>query len=915
MAVSNTVQGLNNVVDLLKNILDTLKDDQKAVQPKDVSSTSKVTANKKSNDSKLSKSIDDINALNKLKKNVSEKAGSFVNVIKTLSSKEVLNGITRFALLSKTGIFAVFASGIDTMVNAINRIGRINVSNKKLKLFTTVLNTLKDVTKVFTDTLYSLAGIVVVAAAIGVFAVFAWPQILIGFAVITATMAGVILIIGLMSKFVTFLYGGGIKGKATGASDTIAGVKFATNVLLFQKVAEIFLYLAGIIVVAAAVGLLAQIAMPQIITGLLLIGAVCFLVMGLIMIMGKFANRLLGGAKGPGGGFGGLTKGAQQKGLELAIGIGAIAFTVMILYSLAFLVVLAAGVGLLAQHAWLQIFIGFGMIALMLVIIGGLVWLIGKIANSAKSVMTLKTAGMVALIGAMVVIFTITTFTVLMLALTTAAIDKAGGHKQVLYTAGIVVGIIVVMSVIAAALAGLAVLVTPVAMAAAAAVIFAIGYVINAIGNTINSIVDVLLKINDYKRAHNNEDPFEGAGMIGLKIGWFVSTLSIALVPAALTVGLIGGKINKIKKLVDMVSDFVNIISKFAGDGDSLRPILGYNDDGTPKLGQPINMQNVAKVISSSFSIFVGILSETIGKLSRKSAKTIKKYGKALNKIMDPVASFIEIATQENEKLNNADLIPKARNIASIMTAFTTEISRGMLEADNAARNSTWQQFKNLFTSGLFEIFHNRARRTREWAETGSAALDMLGNLGNLFDLLTMYTVSSDGKHLTYKKENGEEVVEDLDFTGYAALFKHIISCIEPINEEKITNIENLGTAFEDFEDIIIKNQEKNIKAIKEYTAAIKEMSLEFKNAANAIKDVNKLDMPEFKSGSATSKSSTSSAATASQTTAVASTPQQTNSINGSDIVDAIKEGLNGSILNVSFNDSIEEFTAELSIS
>ena len=63
MAVTNTVQGLNCVIDLLKNILDETKSNSdKTVQPRDVSSTSRTTANNKTN-------IQDLHTLNSISKN------------------------------------------------------------------------------------------------------------------------------------------------------------------------------------------------------------------------------------------------------------------------------------------------------------------------------------------------------------------------------------------------------------------------------------------------------------------------------------------------------------------------------------------------------------------------------------------------------------------------------------------------------------------------------------------------------------------------------------------------------------------------------------------------------------------------------------------------------------------------------
>ena len=895
MAVANTVQGLNNVIDLLKNILDTLKDDQKAVQPGDVSSTSRITA-KSSSDLKISSTVNELNALGGLKKNISNKAGSFVNIISTITSKETLSGITKFALMSKTGIFKMFATGIDMMVDALNRLGNIKVSKSKLKTFTTVLETVKGSTKIFTDALYSLAGVIVVAAAIGVFAALAWPQILIGFGVLTATMAGVIVIVFLMNKLINFLYGSKV-GVATGTNDMIADVKFGADVLIFQQVAKIFLYLAGIVVVAAAVGLLAQIAMPQILSGLALIGGLFIVVTGMILLFGKILNTIL--------------KGDVDAGVNFGIGIGAIAMTVMILYSLAFLVVLAAGVGVLAEKARPQIWKGFVIIGAIFVIITGLVFLIAWLSTFIQRELLGKTAGILALVGFTVFIFAFTTLTVTLLAATTKKINEAGGQKEVWKTVGMVGAIIGAMALLAVGLAALSLLVTPAGVWAAAGVIFAIGYTINSVGKVIETIVDVLFKIDEYKKNHENRDPFEGMGLIGLRIGWFLTTLVAGLAPAGVALLVIGSSIKDINRLMDTVSKFIDMVGKFVADGNKLKPIIGRNSDGTAIYGEAIDIVKISEVIGNSFVTFVDILSEQFKKMDNKTAKTIKKYGKSLNKIMDPVASFIDIVTEKYDKLEKADLNSKAKSIATTFTSFTAELAKGMAEADRNAQGSGWQRvgywFKDIFSSG--------ARRTKKWAETGSAALDMVANLSNVIDLLTQYDISEDGKTITYKDENGNPHTENLNFVGIASIITNLNNALSDISDDNISNLEKLGSSFEKFEEIIVKNQEKNIKAIKEYTKAIKEMTDEFKNAAGAIDKVNGLQLPETTSNKSFAAAQYQPTYN-SGSTAVASTPQQTTqAIDGGDLAEAIKEGLNGAILKVSFSDSIEEFTAELAIS
>ena len=404
MAVSNTVQGLNNVVDLLKNILDTLKDDQKAVQPKDVSSTSKVTANKKSNDSKLSKSIDDINAISKLEKNATKKAGSFVNIITTITSKSVINGIMKFGMLKMTGIFKAFSSGVKLLVEAINQINEIDISNKKLKSFMTVSNTINNTAKTFIKSLYALAGFVVVAAGIGLLAQFAWPQILIGFLAIAGIM---ILLSGIM--------------------------------LLTNKLGENF--------------------------------------------------------------------------KDSAIGL---AWVVGCLYALALLVVISYGLGLLIREHWKENLIGFGMIIFMIACVSLIILGLAAISNIIKNTDAFNSIRLTLIVIAGVML--VSALTVLLITKTAEKIKELGGSQRVWEVIGMIGAILLGISAIVGVLIFVASLkgIGTTAVVVVAALLFSIGYVINAIGNTINSIVDVLLKIDEYKKNHENRDLFEGAGMIGL---------------------------------------------------------------------------------------------------------------------------------------------------------------------------------------------------------------------------------------------------------------------------------------------------------------------------------------------------------------------------------------------------------------
>ena len=269
--ISNSIQGLNETVGLLKQILIAVqKDDKKnkseggdsgKTQAKDVSSSAAILSKiDKKGAENIKTVILAFEPLDKMSDKVGEKAKSLAEAIKILTSKDIVDGLKRCQSISDKSISNAFIT-IYKVMDYISNIAR-RINTKRIRDFA---NTIKMLTKAIKRTimsLYMIAGLVLVAAIVGIIAIYAWKFILAGF---TAILATALLIVG-----ISF-----ILNKISAMS------KNMINDVL--KITYAVYALASIVLVSVVVGLLAMFCWELILIGFATIVAV---VLGILLVFG-----------------------------------------------------------------------------------------------------------------------------------------------------------------------------------------------------------------------------------------------------------------------------------------------------------------------------------------------------------------------------------------------------------------------------------------------------------------------------------------------------------------------------------------------------------------------------------------------------------------------------------------------------
>ena len=348
--------------------------------------------------------VSSLKPLDKMKDDVGDKAKDLADAIKILSSKEVVEGLKRYKGINAkiasniAGIFIAIGKAFDKIDSGIN-LGKINKFAKTLSALVKALNEgvkvlyklagfvvvcalvgvlatfawkqiligfatiaaialgvvaisyilsliSKNSSEMFNSVkevikcMLGLSAMVVVAALVGVLAVFAWKEILIGFAAILATALGVVAIYFILTL---------IKEMSEEWMNSVVFVLASVMAL-------------GLIVaVCALVGWMAQNTWEQILIGY---GTILATALGVVFIY--FVLTMI--------------KELSEEWMKSA------AFMIGATLALGLVVIVCAVVGWLAQNHWEEILIGFATIAAMVMGVVALVWFMGMLMQGLKRV-------------------------------------------------------------------------------------------------------------------------------------------------------------------------------------------------------------------------------------------------------------------------------------------------------------------------------------------------------------------------------------------------------------------------------------------------------------------------------------------------------------------------------------------------
>lgn len=360
--IANTVQGLNETIGLLKQILGAVKggdktskggggdasgkggdDKGKGVGIKDILSAGNVLSKV---DKKGSENIKAVilafEPLNKLDAKAGEKAKGIADAVKILTSDDIVKGLQKFSKLNKGSINGImffireFSKGLEGVAKEVDM--------KTIKSFSKILEAITGVIKNIVITLYAIAGLVVVAAIVGVVAIFAWKFILIGFAAIIGVAMGIVII----SKILF----------AVQALSEPTMISIAVTILTMYAA-------AGIVVVAALLGVICVLLWPFVIVGFVAIIYTVVLLVAVSMILNDVAI-------------------ASE---ATATSIYIVAKTILLAGAV---VLVAALVGVVVIEAWEYVLLGFAVMTTVFLAFWGLEHLIAKKGSNKDMTKAMK---------------------------------------------------------------------------------------------------------------------------------------------------------------------------------------------------------------------------------------------------------------------------------------------------------------------------------------------------------------------------------------------------------------------------------------------------------------------------------------------------------------------------------------------
>ena len=778
------------------------------------------------------------------------------------------------------------------------------------------------------------------AIGLGALFIVAWPMILLGFAGVTATMIGVLGIIKIMTSIQKLLFGG------MNAIDSVM------NVAVFKMMTEIFLYLGGIMLTAAAIGILTTSAAPYILEGFGWMAGVMVGILGIMWLASTVSE-------------------------SVKFGLLAIGTIIISLYAISLLIFIAAGVGAFSERFYPQILIGFGwiigittliaiavlaiskakdiavkynviasigllaisMIAVgllvmvmnnvgktvidnagavfagmgtmlvLMVALSGLMWVISKIADSINLTSTLKGIGLILLLG-----ITISAMTLVIQSLINVQdkVKTAGGWENVWEVLKRIRKMILSISIIAGLLG--ASKSVAIAIGIGLGIIGGITLILLGLSKVIRNIVDTAILINEARE----KNAFDGIENAARAIGSAISTLVKELLPAAGRAILLMPAIVPLNMLMNTISKFVKIVSKVGGDPNFMVPIETDENGNIKTSYAKVNMQLVALNIATAFTTFVETLSSKLKTTDIDGLKNARRVSRLMKGIINPISKFVKVV--QNVAKDPNFITPVELNDDGSVKGSGSGVNIGQV-AQNIA--NTFIILVNSIDKHLSSI-EMRGGKIRKLAKMEGVVNAIRGTM----ELLTKFKVTSKDKthQITLIDDNGQQRTITAEFSGLNELLSSLNTELKDVKTNNIEDLADLTpniTIFHEewakLDNIMFSDSNRKLKVLKEYKETMAELCKVFTDTSESTEKISQMKLPDINA----TTNNTPLNQTKQQTNTSTAVDSQNNkslnnvqhSINASEIAEAIKSGLTGSVVKFSFNDSAEDFIADMVMS
>lgn len=301
------------------------------------------------------------------------------------------------------------------------------------------------------------------------------------------------------------------------------------------------------------------------------------------------------------------------------------------------------------------------------------------------------------------------------------------------------------------------------------------------------------------------------------------------------------GKAAVIQAMINPVTNFINILKSFSVDENGNIHIVTMNEDGSPNVGDKVNVANVGKLIGTSFESFIKSIESAFTSIDVSSASILKLITSSskFNKVLGNVSKFVELFDEYD--LNES----KATNMNKTLPSIGSAIGGFLSELTKTKNISSVKEVKQIskMLNPILKIVRSVSKSMSKLdltPETASSLKDVITNIGISVSSLISSVSGTNSKLL--KKSQLKDVESLVDI---AVLFASKLGKLDMTKErsnELLSITQNISSAIENTLNPIIgkngKEIENTIKVLdKNHISYITKMSNAMKSAKSTTQE------------------------------------------------------------------------------
>lgn len=288
-----------------------------------------------------------------------------------------------------------------------------------------------------------------------------------------------------------------------------------------------------------------------------------------------------------------------------------------------------------------------------------------------------------------------------------------------------------------------------------------------------------------------------------------------------------------LSSIIEPVSQFAEMVSKYASDDGKTIKQVTVNEDGT-KTERVVNLSNVAEAISNAVDTFAEILfsAGNLGKYREMGRRRTRKGIDAFGGLLGPVMDFINslsvmdssktpgeiVMLEEDGKRRPVNLIDIANSISTSIITMLDTIYDKLTGAGSKGRKDKLDFFKKnaegltAFTSTLSGIAESVSQLNAEKITASTSAF-----IGFLTEL---------------NKQNSPENVKSL--TAMAATVKTSTDALS-VGADTVT------MSIQKLDDVLVKNSDKRLKELNAMADALEKIAENSRDMEGSLKNLKEI--------------------------------------------------------------------------